>query len=546
MPLPPRTRCVSVYNTPTRFTVTFNIQNLSPMNILTTPTRGVALTVLALSLLTPGCNTLRQVEPLTRLEPSFVLLPPQKISLVDTVPLGGALEGLAGIAFMNSDRQFITAAQGTASVQGESGPKPRNGSVNNSNSTLDTKIGDGELLYATIVLNELYRAPSPAKAFSPPVLTDTDLPTITEKEDAKKNEEENKNQAFLAATNAYRLAALHAHAQTAKLGQAAIATREAQLKLSAGVTAMPATVSTATQAQPVTTALTELKTSIATLKIMLAAYSAASDLALSQAENVSAKFISIEAATRDSATYAQTKSRTAVALANETAAQPLRTEAETKLVTVELKTTPLLAELNKLTSDPTESNKATLAQLPEKLSALNTELSSALAAISLAQSTYNSQVSTLQERRDALAGALILVSNHNTSVFLNRVFNNKAFADTSRNLFRDLFVGAGAITAEATPGVSAGLSIVSLVLDKTIENIDKQYFAASSFQAVEAAIQARRVYILSTIRDGLRKPYADYPTDQLISDVQTLDEACSLKAGIRELQRKAEAKVTAP
>lgn len=150
------------------------------------------------------------------------------------------------------------------------------------------------------------------------------------------------------------------------------------------------------------------------------------------------------------------------------------------------------------------------------------------------------QPNLAKPHRDDLARIVLLVSDYNANVWLSRVFSNKAAAETAKGLLHDLTVGAGAATAGTDHVLSAILSTSSFFWDKTIDNLDKTYFASASFQTMESAIQSKRKELSDAIREKLRAKSADeYPIYDVLNDVQALDEVCSIKGGLRELQLRA-------
>lgn len=151
-----------------------------------------------------------------------------------------------------------------------------------------------------------------------------------------------------------------------------------------------------------------------------------------------------------------------------------------------------------------------------------------------------SDASKAKDRRNQVAGVLLTASDHNADVWLSRVFNNKTSAETTKGILNDLFIGTGAVVAKTHSALTAGLNVGSIVFSKSLENIDKNFFANQGYLAMESVIRSRRRELSDRISTKLKNlSYEEYRIDQVLRDIQELDEASSLKAGLRELQRKA-------
>lgn len=145
-----------------------------------------------------------------------------------------------------------------------------------------------------------------------------------------------------------------------------------------------------------------------------------------------------------------------------------------------------------------------------------------------------------RNQRNSLAEIILLVSNYNANVWLSRTFSNKAAAETAKGFLHDILVGAGATTAGSHTGLSQILSVLSFLVDKTVDNIDKNYFASLSYEAMETAIQAKRKELGDGINQRLKTKTADeYTMTEVLNDILILDEICSMKGGLRELQARA-------
>lgn len=138
------------------------------------------------------------------------------------------------------------------------------------------------------------------------------------------------------------------------------------------------------------------------------------------------------------------------------------------------------------------------------------------------------------------AETVLLASDYNAEVWLNRVFLNKTSAETFRGLLSDLMVGAGAATAESEHALSSILSVSSFVVGKTVDNFDKNFFAGQSYLAMETAIISKRKQLSAAIRANLHsRSCDDYSIAEVLADIRELDQTCSLKAGMAELQSRA-------
>lgn len=119
--------------------------------------------------------------------------------------------------------------------------------------------------------------------------------------------------------------------------------------------------------------------------------------------------------------------------------------------------------------------------------------------------------------------------------------------DLSKQLFGDLATGFSAITAFNTPGVSAALinSLGNLIVGKSVESFNTQYYFDKTFQALESAITAQRLDVSRKIiaKQAKAKSKTDpvsYGVVQALSNIRAYDDACSIKAGLARLVQLAD------
>ena len=147
------------------------------------------------------------------------------------------------------------------------------------------------------------------------------------------------------------------------------------------------------------------------------------------------------------------------------------------------------------------------------------------------------------DTRDMAITYLVGVSDMNCSNFMHRAFANKAGLDFTKRLTGDLATGASAGTAFTSPAASAALSVSNLIIGKSIESFNSNYFFDKTFQALESAIYAQRLDISSLIlakRSQARGNKQTYNIVQALSDIRAYDDACSIKAGLARLVQLAD------
>ncbi len=133
----------------------------------------------------------------------------------------------------------------------------------------------------------------------------------------------------------------------------------------------------------------------------------------------------------------------------------------------------------------------------------------------------------------AVLDLLLWISDYNCSNFLSRAFAVRSTFDLASKFIGDLASAASAGTAAAAPGVSAGLDVVNLLVGKANSNFDSQFYANTTFDAMEAAISAERTKRKTEIL--ARRSTKLYTLSAALSDSRYYDDGCSIKTGLRSL-----------
>jgi hypothetical protein len=138
--------------------------------------------------------------------------------------------------------------------------------------------------------------------------------------------------------------------------------------------------------------------------------------------------------------------------------------------------------------------------------------------------------------RNALAYVLLNTANDNCSWFLNRVFANRSGITGIRDTIKNLMTGAAALTAKASPGVSAGLGFANLFADSSVKSLEANEYASKTFDAIESAISKQRNDVQTEILTKLTAPVDKYPVGALLLDVGRYKNLCTITSGVKSLQ----------
>jgi hypothetical protein len=165
---------------------------------------------------------------------------------------------------------------------------------------------------------------------------------------------------------------------------------------------------------------------------------------------------------------------------------------------------------------------------------------------SVSMADIPSQASVDPDERDDVTGILAAVSDMNCGNYLFRVFASKSGLDTARNIFKDLSTGVAAGSAPFAPAIASGLSVSSLLLGTTVDNINSTYYFEKTFQAMESAISEQRLKLRKELFDKRGKSIKEYPFMDALADVRGYSDACSIQQGLARLvemtdEKKAEA-----
>jgi uncharacterized protein YceK len=147
---------------------------------------------------------------------------------------------------------------------------------------------------------------------------------------------------------------------------------------------------------------------------------------------------------------------------------------------------------------------------------------------------------TLKKKRDIYISFLVNVADQNCETFLSRSFASKSGFDAGRNTFQDILTGASAATAIGTPPVAAGLSLLNIVVGKTVDNVNSTYFFDKTFQAIGSAIYLEKSEIKAQIELNKKQDYSRYTIYDSVSDIRRYESACSIRIGVGKLQRLAQ------
>ena len=130
---------------------------------------------------------------------------------------------------------------------------------------------------------------------------------------------------------------------------------------------------------------------------------------------------------------------------------------------------------------------------------------------------------------------------------MQRAFANRSSAGFASSLTKDISTGLSGIAAFSNPGLSAGLSAVTLVFGSGVKSFDAEYFLNESFQALESAIEAERLLVRTEIIKSRAHvdTNARYGIAEALADVRAYDDACSFKTGLSHLAKLAKDKKTA-
>lgn len=141
--------------------------------------------------------------------------------------------------------------------------------------------------------------------------------------------------------------------------------------------------------------------------------------------------------------------------------------------------------------------------------------------------------------RNALGYVLLTTASDNCSWFLNRVFANRAGVSGIRDGIKNLMTGAAALTAKASPAVSASLGFANLFADSTVRSLDANEYASKTYDAIESGIKAQRNKTETEILEKLSAEIDKYPVGALLLDMSRLKDECTVTSGIRTLQSSA-------
>jgi hypothetical protein len=147
--------------------------------------------------------------------------------------------------------------------------------------------------------------------------------------------------------------------------------------------------------------------------------------------------------------------------------------------------------------------------------------------------TFSSATAT---DRNALAYVLLTTANDNCSWFLNRVFANRTGISGIRDAIKNLATGAAALTAKASPGVSAGLGFANLFADSSVKALEANEYASKTYDAIESAISKQRNDVQTEIVTKLTAPIEKYSVGALLLDVSRYKNLCTITSGIKSLQ----------
>ncbi len=150
----------------------------------------------------------------------------------------------------------------------------------------------------------------------------------------------------------------------------------------------------------------------------------------------------------------------------------------------------------------------------------------------------------LAERRNKIIDVLLIVSDHNAETYLSRAFANRAALTTSRNVLRDLSLGATSGLAGAGSPLSSVIGLGGLALGSAVDEMNDSLYMGETFHAMEVLIRGARADLRRRIRERSRLPYAEYDIADVLADMRRYSEMCSVRFGLAKLREAAQAAAT--
>jgi hypothetical protein len=143
--------------------------------------------------------------------------------------------------------------------------------------------------------------------------------------------------------------------------------------------------------------------------------------------------------------------------------------------------------------------------------------------------------------RNQFVHLMVNVSDFNCGTFLMRAFANKTGTEATRNTAKDVTTAIAAGTAPFAAPIASGLGLINLVGGTAIDNVNLAFYADKTFQVMSAAIGSERSKALGVVLDNSKADIGEYSFLQALQDLQTYDDACSLRRGLDNLVATASA-----
>ena len=146
----------------------------------------------------------------------------------------------------------------------------------------------------------------------------------------------------------------------------------------------------------------------------------------------------------------------------------------------------------------------------------------------------------LEEKRNRIIDVLLNVSDQNHQTYMSRFFAAQLNVSAARGVVQKVLDAAGASTALVSGEVTAGLNLSNLLIGGLYDEFESIVFVNKTFQAMEKAIEAKRLQLRGDIEKKKTTPYPEYSIQQVLSDIRQYGETSSLRAGIEQLLSLAE------